>query len=239
MTITKESLISEVANGYDTYTPNNEVTEQLSRIDLTIVTAPSGMGKDSLINATGLPRVLPETIRDPRSNNGIMEQDGVEYEFRGQDLDSVYKDYSDGNYVQIGMGPGRNSFYATRAQNYPTEGPALINLMASQVETMRKLPFASVQPIHVTVPTYEEWLRRVTRRGVFTQEDWDGRHAEAIESITLALDDERFIFIVNDDLNVASRALYSVASRRDRQPRIEDKKPRLLAANLLKQLQES
>lgn len=239
MTITKESLISEVANGYDTYTPNNEVTEQLSRIDLTIVTAPSGMGKDSLINATGLPRILPETIRDPRSNNGIIEQDGVEYEFRGQDLDSVYKDYLDGNYVQIGMGPGRNSFYATRAQNYPPEGPALVNLMASQVESMRKLPFASVQPVHVTVPTYEEWLRRVTRRGVFTQEDWDGRRAEATESITLALDDERFVFIVNDDLNVASRALYSVASRRDQQPRIEDKKPRLLAASLLKQLQAS
>ncbi len=237
MTISKETLISEVADGYDSYIPSGDVLDQLGKIDLTVVTAPSGMGKNTLINATHLPRVLPETIREPRSNNGFMEQDGVEYEFRGQDLASVYGDYQLGNYVQIGMGPSRSSFYATRAQNYPQEGPALIDLMASQVDTMRELPFASVQAVHISAPSYEEWMNRLNARGTFTKEEWAGRRTEAMQSIELALEDDACLFLLNSDIPVAARALYDVATRR-RNTTVTDKKPRALAAKLLKLLQD-
>ncbi len=165
MSITKETLIAEINEGFDTYTPSDEVISQIGAIDLTIVTGPSGVGKNSLIEATSLPRILAETIRPPRANNGTMERDGVEYEFRGNDLDGVIADYRNRNYVQIGMGPGRNSFYASRIANYPKSGSVLKDLMTNQVEGMRQLPFGSVEAVHIAVLSYDLWIDRLNRRG--------------------------------------------------------------------------
>src|SRR5882724_4290390 len=131
MPITREQFINEVAAISSDYEPNPDVSDQLAGIDLTTVSSPAGMGKDSLIFASNIPRVLAETIREPRKNNGIWERNGIEYEFRGENLDAVLDDLRNRRHVQIGMGPGRDSFYGSRIANYPSSGPALIDVMTS------------------------------------------------------------------------------------------------------------
>jgi len=226
MTVSRQDFIGEVAKLYDTYEPNNQVVSQLSGIDLTTVSAPTGMGKDSLINTAGVPRVLAETIREPRMNNGVMERDGVEYEFRGGMLDVVLAELRHGEHVQIGMGPARNSFYGSRIANYPTHGPALIDVLTSQVDTMRRLPFRSVAAVFVTAPSYEIWLRRLTTRGVLSPEEWSQRRGEAEHSLGDALADERYTFILNNDRDVAAAALARFATTRE-----HDKTASALARN--------
>lgn len=241
MTTSREELIDEVGRGFDNYNPNERTLSQLTNVDLTIVTGPAGMGKDTIINRSGLPRVVADTIREPRPNNGVTEQDGIEYYFRGNELDAVLADFRDCKYVQIGMGPNRKSFYATRAESYPSSGPALMDLMASQVDTMRRLPFASVQPVQVTVRSYEQWLSRLRSRGHLAPEDWAARRDEAIASITQALEDSDFIFILNSELKIAASALSVVAYRRHAESaeRIDsmNRQARKFAAGILKTLE--
>lgn len=215
MSISEASFQHEIAALFDQYKPNSAVLAQLGTIDLTTVSAPTGMGKDTLIDASGVYKVLSETVRPPRLNCGVMERSGVEYEFRGEELDNVLDDVRHGRHVQIGIGPGRNMFYGSRIANYPKAGPALIAVLTSQVDTMRSLPFASVEPVFVTAPNYETWRKRLAARGTLTADDWSKRQQEAIRSLEDGLDDERYVFICNDEITVASRALATFASTRE------------------------
>jgi guanylate kinase len=214
MGISREEFIFEVGNMYDSYQPNPHVLNQCGGIDVTTVSAPAGMGKDTLIAATGIPRVLAETIRSERMNNGVMERSGVEYEFRGHELDIVLAQLKRGEHVQIGMGPGRDSFYGSRISNYPQQGPALMDVMTSQVEAVRKLPFASAAAAMVVAPSYESWLSRLESRGKFTPTEWTKRRREAASSLQDGLEDHRYVFILNDELEVAAKALHDFAKDR-------------------------
>lgn len=200
MAISRQAFIGEVAKLYDAYRPNEQVLDQLGTIGLTTVSAPTGMGKDTLINAVDVPRVVGETIREPRMNNGVMERDGVDYRFRGGMLDFVLTQLRQGEYVQIGMGPGRDSFYGSNIANYPITGPALIDVLTSQVNTMRQLPFHSVGAAFVTAPSYEVWQQRLAKRGALGADEWLKRRDEAQRSLDDALGDERYMFILNGDL---------------------------------------
>ncbi len=68
-----------------------------------------------------------------------------------------------------------------------------------------------------------------------TEADYASRIAEAITSITDALDDERYTFILNDNLDTAAIALRSFALTREKVAR-DHKKARKCAAVLLKDL---
>ncbi|MGK0209646.1 MAG: guanylate kinase [Patescibacteria group bacterium] len=55
-----------------------------------LISGPSGVGKNTLIDAykkeygTQITQLVSATTREPRRNNGVMEQDGVEYHFKDQ-----------------------------------------------------------------------------------------------------------------------------------------------------------
>lgn len=215
MNVTKEMVIAEAAGIVEQgYWPNDAVIEHMGHVDLTIPTGPSGSGKNTIMSATGLPIVVGETIRDPRMNNGILEMSGREYHFRGDDLSGVLADLRARNYVQIGMGPSRTSFYASRIQNYPDEGPALKDLMTNQVEGMRALPFSSVQAVHIVPPSPQVWLERLDARGTLEPAERHARIEEAGESVNDALTDGMYLFLINDELKTAAGVLRAIAERR-------------------------
>src|SRR6266545_2435232 len=87
------------------YYPSAATLTQLGQLDLTVVCAGVGMGKDSVIDASEIPRVVADTIREPRRNAVQFEIHGGDYFFRGYELDQVLADLSAGAYVQIGVGP--------------------------------------------------------------------------------------------------------------------------------------
>jgi guanylate kinase len=237
MSISKEAFIAEVEQNKSTYSPNEKVQEQLNRIDLTTISAPSGMGKDTIMRQTELPIIIADTIRSLRINNGAPEEHGKDYYFRGGQLDAVLDDFNQGNYVQIGMGPSKKSFYGTRIEAYPQKGPALMDIMTNQINIMRELPFASVKPTIIVAPSYNVWIKRLEARGSITQEDWQSRRHEAVQSLTDGLEDEEAVFILNDALDLAAKALYNFAvSREYRKDRNE--KAKKAALDIIRRLKE-
>ena len=124
MAISQEAFITEVQSADSNYLPSPEVLRQMSGLSLGLVYGPAGSGKSTVMAETGLPRVVSDTIRPPRINDGVLEQDGVEYFFRGHDLDEVIADVHAGRFVQMALGPSGSSFYASRA--------AVIHLLGRQ-----------------------------------------------------------------------------------------------------------
>ncbi len=180
------------------------------------------MGKDTLIRGSGLQRVLANTVRSPRLNNGVLETNGVEYIFRGGELEKVLEELRRGEFVQIGMGPARNSFYGTRADSYPSSGAVLMDVMTSQVESMRQLPFKSSEATFIVAPNTKSWETRIAQRGALSREEWSGRRDEAKKSISDALEDERYVFILNDNAELASEELRIFATTREYSKKISD-----------------
>lgn len=234
----REQLVTYANEREQSYRPSDEVLAQIGCVDTTLLIGYSGAGKDTLRRGTGLPVVVSDTIRPKRENNGVLEVDGVDYWFRGDELDVIHHELRTGYYVQYGTGPARNSFYGSRASAYPTEGPALLDVVAPQVPIMKRLPFRSIEAVFVTAPSYDVWMRRWEARGFVSDEDTEGRMREAGGTIVASLEDPSIVFIANDDQAIATAALHQYALTRH-MDRDQATQGRRAAENVLAGLQQA
>ena len=198
------------------YTPAPSVVEHCRHIDLTTVTGPAGVGKNTIMSLTGIPVVVSDTTRNPRSNDGYMENEGVEYWFRGDELEEVYNDIQNGDFVQWAPGPNDN-IYGSRNSSYPQEGTALIDVVAKSIVSVRDLrpSFNSVESAYIVTPDYETWIPRLRGRGTLDPKDFSSRLKEAHSSLVFGLEDEEMHFIVNDEKTEAAQNLELLATRHE------------------------
>jgi guanylate kinase len=137
--------------------------------------------------------VPSDTTRSPRPG----EKDGIDFYF-STDYDQVVSDIKAGHFLQVAIGAG-GDLYATRASSYPSQGMAVMPVMADVVPIFRKLGFAKTISTFITPPSYQEWMRRIKSHPV-TPEQLIKRLAEAKRSLNFALKDAETHFILNDDL---------------------------------------
>ncbi len=184
-----------------TYRPSDYANTVLSQIDLVAIVGPTGVGKSTIIDKLGLPYVLSDVTREPRSD----EKNGRSYNFRTDYLE-ILREIKNGDYVQF-LVSKYGEFYGTRLKAYPDSGSCTMAIVASEIPNFRKLGFKSVKSVYVMPPSYVEWMRRIG--GVRTA-DLLGRIDEARQSILLAIDDESYHFVLNDVLDLAVRDVQSI-----------------------------
>ena len=143
-----------------------------------------------------IPKVVCDTIRPKDFRNERWEENGVDYIFRGDELDRVLFDLEEGAYVQYGMGQSMKSFYGSRPGSYPEQGAAMIDFTSDQIQKVRKLPFKSVNTIYLVAP-FDEWLERLEKRGDLEDDDRIARYGEGALSLETSLPDEGIVFVVN------------------------------------------
>lgn len=201
---------------YEGYKPAEDVIMHTQHVDLTMVIGPAGVGKDTVMRRTGLPRVLSVTTREPRENDGKMEQHGVEYLFCGDELNAVHEDIVKGRYVQWALGPNGN-IYGSNNDAYPAEGPALIDVVAQAVPKMRELRkyLRSVESAYVVAGSFQDWIDRLDGRGQLDPKDRHSRLEEAYNSLHFGMDDQEMHFILNDDADEAALNLKLLAERHE------------------------
>ena len=178
------------------YVPAERVLKRINEIDLVAIVGPTGVGKSSIINSLTIPVVISDVSRDKRPG----EKEGQTYSYKNDYL-KIIEEIKAGNYVQYIISSS-GEFYGTHIDSYGRYNLYTMAIYAKEIETFRNLGFKSIEQFYIMPPSYIEWMKRI---GGVRAKDLLTRIQEAKESVNLALEDENYVFILNDNLESAIR----------------------------------
>ena len=203
----------------EAYTPSDETLEIVHDTDLIAVMGPSSVGKNTVIQGTGLPKVISYTTRPEE------ERDNGQYHFVN-DRDSwqqLIEDLYKGNFVQAVLDPMTGEFYGSTRDDYEAGTVNLIEIAPKQYDNFKKAgQFRSLAGTYISVPGYSEWLQRYKNHGDMADENKIKSMEEAESSLTYARGHKDLYFILNESIAVAARALREFAANRHKDERMHN-----------------
>jgi guanylate kinase len=183
------------------YVPSPVALQRLKQVRFVAVVGPTAVGKTTLIREAmkrepSLHLVLNNTSRARRPD----EQEGVDYRFETQG--AMEARIAHGEYAQVAP-TVFGDLYATAADDYATDGVAVMPVLADALPQFEALPFAELRVVYVLPPDWEIWQTRVAKHG-FTPEKLAGRMQEAKRSLQYARDHADMVFVVSRDVAQAT-----------------------------------
>lgn len=193
------------------YRPSPQALRRLRHVDFVAVVGPSAAGKTTLIReATRLEPSLRLVLNNTSRPRRPDEVDGVDYRF--QTRAEMLRRIDCGDYAQVAPATF-GDVYATAADDYPTEGVALLPVLADAIADFQGLPFRSLRTVFIVPPDAATWRSRLAVRG-FDAQQLAGRLAEARRSLEYARDEVGLHFVVNDDLTTATANFIALVTGR-------------------------
>lgn len=198
------------------YTPSPQVVDLLNSTPVLLLVAISGGGKDTIkrrLLATGkYHHIISFTTRPPRSDNGVMEQDGVDYHFI--DLEAANRKLDEGSYIEADVYAG--NVYGTGAEDIQAaKGERKIATTDMTIEgALHYLQLApSVRAVFLLPPSFDVWMERLHARyeGEWHPEDKRLRLQEAEDEIEQAIAADNMYIVVNDDLEETIQLVDEIA----------------------------
>lgn len=220
------------------YTPSTQGLELLASTRVVLLVGITGAGKNTILNMmmeTGkFHDMVTSVTREPRMNNGVMEQDGVDYHFLTSE--QALKKIKAGEYVEVSPVHGRiYGVTVDEVQRAHDAGKiAVADIDVQGVEKYKKVS-DDVTAIFLLPPSYEEWQRRARLRYASEDEflaDWPNRRDSAVKELTKALETPHYHFVINDDIDEAFKACMQISESRDKFYRKDDEM-RLVARDIL------
>jgi len=197
----KKDFIEWARKLQQSYQASEDVKSKLAKVDLLAIVGPTGVGKTTLINQLKIPSVLSDVTRDLRQG----EKNNLNYHFREDYLD-ILKEIKTGEFAQFVVSNSED-FYGTHVNAYPEQGWCSMAIFATAIPDFRNLGFRKVVPIYIMPPGYVEWMRRI---GELRAGDLNVRIAESIVSIRTALVDPAYLFVLNDNTELALKDINAI-----------------------------
>ena len=223
------------------YSSPKEAIEVIKDTKIALLVGISGAGKDTikreLLKRPHFGEIVSHTTRAPRSNEGVMEQDGIDYHFISEE--KAVAMLKAGEFVEAKLVHG--TVYGTsvaEVKRAGEKGIAITDVDVQGVEEYKKVS-SDVIAIFVVPPNYETWLTRLQRRYATHEEfmkEWPKRRATAIQELTRALELPYYHCVINDSLERAVHVADEIAHRGDVYTRKDDE-ARLVTRDLLLQIQ--
>jgi|GEM_PF-26459 len=198
------------------YKMNDAALQVLQHTPFVLLVAASGAGRNTiierLIDTGNYYYVVSDTTRPPRVRDGKpIEQNGVQYFFR--DENDVLADLKAGKFLEAAV-----------IHEQQVSGISVREIEAAQqshkvaitdIEVQGSAYITKVKPdtlnIFILPPSFEEWLARIRKRSHLPDAEIKNRIEAAITELTVALESDRFIFVINDDLDEAITTIDEIA----------------------------
>ena len=176
----------------------------LKETQLVLLLGPTSSGRNTIINKlvkTGKYHVIiSDTTRRPRENNGVMEQHGVEYWFRTEE--DMLADLRNGQFLEAEIIHGQQ-----------VSGISIRELQRANAEQKVAIDEVDILGVHnvieakpdtlailVLPPNYDQWQKRLAKRGHMNAEEQRRRMHTAIRIFEDALAQSFYTFVINDHL---------------------------------------
>lgn len=201
----------------------------------------SGAGKDTtkryLLKNAEYRDIVSHTTRAPRANGGVMEQDGIDYNFISKE--TAEKMLIERKFIEAKFVHGK--IYGTSVAEIEKAFEAG-QISVTDIDIQGIAEYKKISPKVVAVmilpPDYETWRARFANRYQSEAEferDFKKRLPEAISSLEEALAEPYFHFILNDDFRNTARIIDQIMHQ-DVEFNYKDIEVRLLAEKLLKDI---
>lgn len=226
----------EFAEALTDYRHSRQAQDLLADLRLALLVAPSSSGRNTIIREllkTGEYHfIISDTTRNPRVNDGVPEQDGVDYWFRSEE--HVLEDIREGNFLEAAL-----------IHKQQVSGVSIRELRRAHDDN--KIAITDVNPdgaanihlikpdtvsIFVVPPSFPVWIERLHHRGALPEEEVRRRLESAVSEFETALREDYYTYVVNDDLSQAVQKVYE-ATRDGRQNEREQMKSRTIIERLL------
>lgn len=186
------------------YKVSDEGKNLLKSLKMVLLTSPTASGRNTVINKlveTGKYEfIVSDTTRPKRSNNGVMEQNGVEYWFKSED--EVLEGIKKGLYIEAEV------IFEQQVSGTSVEAVKKISndhkIAIGEVDFGGMKAFLDAKPDLVSVlllpPSFDVWMKRLVGRGEMTTEEVSGRLKTAEKILESAQTLDHYRIVVNDKL---------------------------------------
>ncbi len=232
-----ETLKAKIKN----YKPSQDSIEILRRQQLIIFAGVAGAGKNTIMNEllkTGKYHdLMTSTTRAPRENDGVLEQDGVDYHFLT--TEQAAEKLEAGEYIEVASVHDKvNGLLVNELEHAEATGKIpIIDVDVQGVKAYKSLS-DNVIAIFVVPPTFDEWLDRMKGRYDSIEqfnEVWPTRSESAIMEMEEVLSEPYYHYIVNEYLDQAVHSAEKIIKKGEVFSQI-DKSYRFWVENILADL---
>ena len=203
--MTRQEFLRVLPEAIQGYQPSKDTLRKTSELSLVMFVGPTGVGKTTLIKASGYHYVPSDNSRLPRPG----ELEGVDFFFR-QDYDQLLDDIKTGHFLQVAI-DGSGDLKATRASSYPESGIVAMAIMWNVVPQFRNLGFKETFSTFIVPPSFEEWQRRLAHQNLST-EQLHKRQSEAKDSFIFGLADPYVHLVLNDNVVAATSQIHRIVA---------------------------
>ena len=179
----------------------------LSSTPLVLLVATTSSGRNTILRElvkTGqFHYIVSDTTRKPRINDGVKEKNGTEYWFKSED--EFLKSLKNGEYIEAAIIHNQqvSGISVKELQRAKQAGKIPItDIEVIGVENIVKLK-NDTTCIFVVPPDFKEWQRRIQHRGYMDSAEYKRRLQSALSELQAALEQKRYIFVINDTVDKA------------------------------------
>lgn len=210
------AIPQQLADKINVYKTPDSVKELIKNAQIVFLVGVAGAGKDTiisrLIESDDYHPIISYTSRQPRANNGIMEQNGVDYHF--VDYTEIERMVDDSEFIEVKMTHG--NIYGTgirEIQSARDESRIAINEIDVKGIAEYKAISEKIIPIFLLPPDFETWQARLTKRygDVVDSTELYKRLLTARDELEEAIAKDYYEFVINGDLEETIKVVDNIA----------------------------
>jgi guanylate kinase len=199
--------LSEFKKSISDYNISAAAKKILKVTKLVLLVAPTSTGRNTIIkrllSTNKYHYVVSDTTRSPRENNGVPEQNGVEYWFKSeaQFLENIRA----GNYLEFAIIHGQqvSGIRIDELEKANKEKRIAISDFETQGVDRIKQVKPNTIALFILPPNFQEWQARISQRGEMDNDEYTRRMQSAFSEYKDALEKDYYMFIINDKINSA------------------------------------
>ena len=207
----KLKLLSEFQELLKGYHPSIEAQEILSKTRLVLLVGTTSSGRNTIINellkSGDYHYMVSDTTRPKRQNNGVWEQEGVEYFFRNEE--DYLHDLKTGMYLEAAIVHGQQVSGASirELNNANRAGKIAINEVTPDGATTIHGIKPDAKIVFILPPSFDVWMQRLRGRGHMPEDEVRIRLQSALEEIDRALKEPIYKLVINDEFHACTNLL--------------------------------